>query len=826
MRLRLRSPRLSGDAKARLAEHLERAGPTLRRIVGEYEASHAVDGAWDTAGARDLLEDDELALSVLVAVVASDGSDDDVLSKLLRGLPVSVTTSYTDSFVRTDLQSRLGRRKLPTTLADLELLESLVESGRPWWRKLDRARVTVSAVEHYAKDHGVEEVADLLKRLKKLVAREEGSDWTSLAARLRKLAPEPGKLDRSVLAAKDPWTKKVRPVVERDYSDHGALLTHLGSATASRPTKKWLAEARALLGGDGQALVRFLLEATFDVDSEEIGRTAWEGEEYVQMLWLSDPSATLVRGCLWAATLVENDEWVVPVASTIFDRSMREEEIKVANAALYVLGESPREEAIALLSRLAARVKDRRFLKGVEKALAAAAEKRGMTRGQLRESLVPAFGLAPDGTRQESIGDAVATIRVEPPGTVTTTWTSAGGREQKSAPAEIRERHETELRALKSEVAEIRKELGAQRLRVEGLLADERTWGFDDWRRHYLEHPLVQVFARRLIWRFDDVAAIPLEEGFVGADGSTVAAPVTGEVRLWHPIHESPDEVARWRQLIRDRELVQPFKQAFREVYLVAPAELETASYSNRFAAHIVRYPQVYALTKQRGWSVVALGPYDNDGGRQWREFEEQGIRVEFWMEHADEDFAEMDNLANLAATDQVRFYEGREREPMPVADVPAVVFSEAMRDVDLFVGVASIAADPEWLDRGLDRYNEYWHHTSFGELGQSAVVRREALEELLPSLRIADRCSLTDRYLVVRGTHRTYKIHLGSGNVLMEPNDEYLCIVPARRDRLQKVYLPFPEDERFSVILSKAFLLADDDRITDRTIVAQIKRR
>jgi len=33
-------------------------------------------------------------------------------------------------------------------------------------------------------------------------------------------------------------------------------------------------------------------------------------------------------------------------------------------------------------------------------------------------------------------------------------------------------------------------------------------------------------------------------------------------------------------------------------------------------------------------------------------------------------------------------------------------------------------------------------------------------------------------------GDLRTYKIHLGSGNVLMEPNGQYLCIVPTRGAR------------------------------------------
>jgi hypothetical protein len=58
-----------------------------------------------------------------------------------------------------------------------------------------------------------------------------------------------------------------------------------------------------------------------------------------------------------------------------------------------------------------------------------------------------------------------------------------------------------------------------------------------------------------------------------------------------------------------------------------------------------------------------------------------------------------------------------------------------------------------------------------------------------------------------------------------MSPNDAYLCIVvKATLDR-QSVYLPFEEDGRLSVILSKAFLLAEDDTIGDPEIVAQIRR-
>jgi hypothetical protein len=164
------------------------------------------------------------------------------------------------------------------------------------------------------------------------------------------------------------------------------------------------------------------------------------------------------------------------------------------------------------------------------------------------------------------------------------------------------------------------------------------------------------------------------------------------------------------------------------------------------------------------------------------------------------------------------------------VAEVSPLVFTEAMRDVDLFVGVASIGNDPSWHDRGDARQVDYWQAASFGELTESAEIRRETLLQLVPRLRIANRLAVEGKFLVVRGDLKTYKIHLGSANILMEPNDQYLCIVPDRGAALNvgpgKVFLPFEESGgRLSLILSKAFLLAEDSKITDPTILRQLGR-
>jgi hypothetical protein len=179
-------------------------------------------------------------------------------------------------------------------------------------------------------------------------------------------------------------------------------------------------------------------------------------------------------------------------------------------------------------------------------------------------------------------------------------------------------------------------------------------------------------------------------------------------------------------------------------------------------------------------------------------------------------------------ATDQVRFRRVGEPEPLPLAEVPALAFSEAMRDVDLFVGVASVGADPTWYDRGTDQQRAYWQRYAFGELSESARTRRVVLERLLPRLaKLAGRWKLADRFLTVRGDLRTYKIHLGSGNILMEPNDQYLCIVPDRRSAAAPadgLFLPFEGDAALGLILSKALLLAEDTKIADETILRQIR--
>jgi hypothetical protein len=499
----------------------------------------------------------------------------------------------------------------------------------------------------------------------------------------------------------------------------------------------------------------------------------------------------------------------------------------LGNAAIHAFSLLPGLAGVGSLTRLRRRLKRPGEIKTVDKALAALAEARGVTPGELEEIGLPDYGFAADGTLAIAVGAATAVLAINEADALDVTWRGANGQPLKGPPAEVKENHADGLKLFKAQLKEIGDTLKAQRLRLERLYLDEREWTLDDWRTRYRDAPLVARMARRLIWSFKLgerwVAGLPEGDVVRDASGGSLDLAVPDiRVRLWHPMQSDANHVLAWRQRLASLGVTQPFKQAHREIYVLTDAERETHSYSNRFAGHIVQQKQFRALCQARGWSCPAYGGWDPGDGRPMKRLRD--LQVEFWVEPIEGALDQQDFQFPYLSTDQVRFANG-EGEPIPLERVPPVLFSELMRDADLFVGVASIGNDPTWGDRGDGAYGDYWNRAAFGALSEAAKTRRAVLQDLLPGLKIAKQCRLDDRFLVVEGRLRTYRIHLGSANVQMEPNNQYLCIVRGGPNPGGHVRLPFDGDEMLSLVLSKAFLLAEDDKIQDTSILSQIRQ-
>ncbi len=639
-----------------------------------------------------------------------------------------------------------------------------------------------------------------------------------------------GEIDPGAITPDFDWSKslakELAEISDSREAEWQALVEHAISATASRPSKKWLATAGQLVEAVGEE--KFV--ALFNSTLPRIG-----AETHTELPLGDDNNSHLVKGLVWIASLVPPEQVAREIkllAIYCFRKipGIGAVSTRVGNACVYVLGQMPGLESVAALNELNQKIKYPSARKLVEKALNEAAARSGMSRLDLEEISVPDFGLDENGELRRELDGLTGIARLEGPGAVTLAWQNdSSGKLQKTVPKAIKETCAAEIRELRRVVKDIQSTLQAQMLRLESMYLQDRAWAGADWQQRFIDHPLLGGAVRRLIWLFDsgDHRCAGVWRDGRPVDVSGEALPVAlseASVRLWHPIYSGADEVLGWRRYLLDNEITQPFKQAHREVYILTDAERTTEQYSNRFAAHVLKQHQMNALCQQRGWRYSLQGAFDS-WNEPTLELPTWNMHAEFWVEPIETEPGDS-GIYPYVSSDQVRFV--RDGELIRLADVEPLVFSEVMRHVDLFVGVCSIGNDPEWNDRGLEGYGQYWREYSFGDLNATARTRREILEFLLPKLKIADRCRIDDRYLVVRGNIRSYRIHLGSANILMEPDDQYLCIVEGRNSNVGrgKLFLPFEGDHRMAIILSKAFLLADDDKIKDRTILSQIRSR
>ena len=755
--------------------------------------------------------------------------------------PGSFKTSYGILHTLTKL---LRRRQLPYTAAQAAALVSVLSAQMASTHCFDDDLGSVIKICERLRAQGVldPKLQEALLRLK--ASLNPRSRWESAARKRFRdniellTAPSlPPPID-----AGEAWSNAALQELEQmaPATRDGwlSLLQHCGKADGSKPTQKWSRTAQELaevIGRDDfkTRAVRWFELVALPRPAHRDARSRWQPDPD---LLLSERNASILKGMVWAcAGWVNKDvtRAVSALAQACFKKvpNLGARCPRVGNACLYSLSLTLSDEAAAELTRLNQVVKQPSARQLVDKSLNKAAELSGRTREDLEEATVPTYGLDAQGCLKQELGEFTAEYCLTGPYASELRWRKTDGKVQQSVPAEVKDKHAAELKALKRNIQDIEKMLPAHRQRLERLLLAEREWEFETWRERYLVHPLLANLSRRLIWHFtqnqQQAAGIWLNGKLVDHQDRALDWVSPGAtVRLWHPLGQPIETVAHWRRWFDAHEVTQPFKQAHREIYILTDAELQTATYSNRFAAHIIRQHQFAALAKERGWTYRLQGDFDSQNSPtlllpRW------DLAAEFWVESVPGSLGSSETGIHLhLSTDQVRFCD-LTGTPRPLSEVPALVFSEVMRDVDLFVGVCSIGNDPAWQDQGEAIHGGYWYRYSFGDLSATARTRGEVLERLLPRLKIANQCELKEKFLVVRGSLRTYKIHLGSSNILMEPNDRYLCIVPDRSRRDSPggdVFLPFEGDHTLAVILSKAFLLANDSQIKEPSIVHQIQ--
>ena len=313
-----------------------------------------------------------------------------------------------------------------------------------------------------------------------------------------------------------------------------------------------------------------------------------------------------------------------------------------------------------------------------------------------------------------------------------------------------------------------------------------------------LSNPVVRSLTSRLILLCDgapflwtpcdqlDEARLPPEIG------------AATEIAIAHPrglaARKTLDE---WQQRIIDSHIAQPFKQVFREVYVLSEAERADFACA-RFAGHPLIARRAFALLRGRGYS-----PGRGDASREW-----PGANLRALVRWASPDQDAGRLLADPDATETVTsgavWFCDRSGRPLPLAEVASVVFSETLRDADLLVSRAAAG------EMGL---------TSEETLRLRATLVRYLARSLgLTNVYLAD----DSAHALVEGKRAMYRVHLGSGSVLLETTRRHLDIGAATTNPLEDV-MAESIDSLTARVLAVIAILSRDDEITTPAFLDQL---
>jgi len=736
---------------------------------------------------------------------------------------------------------QLSERDLDLAAGDVRLLAAVSEPGDGTQNYVS-FRLVVDLVEKLLRDGAVgasalaEDVADQVLAWTVMVHHDPDSAryYRSPVADVRDKAVElagrpPVPLAEGVVGRDDGYGLAVIErlgLVEDWPAEVAALLAHCAKARSARPSAGWQKVCRRRLDAvpDVSALLRGLLDLV--VTAEPVTFMCHSSRRAV----LIGYNERLVRGLVWAAGVLDPD-WLPEVLRAVAVRCLRlcrghvyahtptpVPGEKIPYACFRALGMSGSDASLRALVRIGRATSNRRVLQELEKTLAEASTPQGMSAASLLDRLTPDHDL--DAAGQLGLGSGWVIRLDDREGAV---LTGPPGQQPPGQAADL--------------LAEVKATVAIVRQRLEDHFTERREWHCDDFTEHQLQNPVNSWFATRLAWTFTPPGG-PAISGFPDPDGHVIHTPVGPcpvppgcLVRLLHPLLAAPGELGQLRQLAVRRGIIQPVRQLWRETYRLTGTERQDGLASDRYAGHILRFQQAYGLGRRRGWAGGFLsGAWDGgDSATARKAYPVAGLRASWAI--AEQGGLSGDVAVDLCLTGLVSFFplEDKAGVPVPLADLPPEVFSEAMRDLDLIVSVTTVANDPLWLEqhRGHSGLERYWEAVTRDGLDQLRAHRHEMLTAL--GATPGDRFELTSADLIVKGSLATYRIDLATANVRLDRTGRWLSfdtrLTTGNTGQYQIPGLPaLDDDEILHRILIRAAILADDDQLASRDLLKQIR--
>ncbi len=369
------------------------------------------------------------------------------------------------------------------------------------------------------------------------------------------------------------------------------------------------------------------------------------------------------------------------------------------------------------------------------------------------------------------------------------------GKLLKSVPAKYK-KNETVMK-----FQEVNKKLKEQYSRTKQMMeqAMEDRTSFEVWEfLELFENPIARPIIEPLVVKTTDEQDAKLgfltKDGILDIFGSIIPVKPEDKIFIAHPfdLYES-GHWHEYQKLLFEKQMKQPFKQIFRELYVKMEEELEKEE-SMLFSGNQIQPQKTVGALRSRRWVA------DYEDGLQKIYYKENIVACIYamadWFSPSD---------VEVPTLEYVVFSDRKTGKTLKIKDIPDIVYSEVMRDVDLAVSVAHAGGvDPE--------------------TSHSTIEMRKAIVECNLTLFQTKNVRLEGSHAIIDGKLGQYTVHLGSG-VVHQIGNAMLFVVPVHSQHRGRIFLPFVDDDpKTAEIMSKILLFAEDTKIKDPNIIRQIQ--
>lgn len=365
----------------------------------------------------------------------------------------------------------------------------------------------------------------------------------------------------------------------------------------------------------------------------------------------------------------------------------------VANA----LAQLPNDSALIQLHRMGQVAKSPALKHHIKQLLDGLAKALNLTTDELSDRVVPTLDLDERGTRTFDFGprkfsfvltgDLKPAVRDEA-GKVRAELPKANAKDDPDLAAAAH----SDWKTLK---ASLRETLKVQVRRMELAMINERSWSLADFMHLFVEHPLMTHLTQRVIWSLIDQQGkqrtcfrLTSERTFSDVEDDTITLDPACRVCLPHPLHIPANQRHQWLRLLADYEILEPFPQLSRPVYVCEPSEAN-ATELTRFGTFSVATGSLTALVQSGLWKQLHSYP-----ARIVREFTHQQVRAVlefepgyFW-EYGQIDYEAPQTLKPLVFRPLTAKHQDSLLMPdgklvgLPLGQIPPIAFSEACREL------------------------------------------------------------------------------------------------------------------------------------------------